>query len=146
MKRAQHQRMMKNQERQKHYRYYKRLENLADHENSMGKFKKAEGLYLKAADERKKFAEKYFGGNWDEGHEARFHSIQGKAWQARQAHEREKAEKGEGPKPNVYNLWRDCSWRDKKPEFDDLKSNHRRRSLTDYARSLRLKKYINQKN
>ena len=63
---------------------------------------------LKAANERKKFAEKYFGGNWDEGHEARFHSIQGKAWQAREAYEKEKAEKGEGPKPNVYNLWRDC--------------------------------------
>ena len=145
MKRAQLQRIMENQEQQKHYRYYKRLETLADHENSMGRFKKAEGLYLKAADERKKFAEKYFEGNWDEGHEAKYHSIQGKAWQAREAYEKEKTEGGEGPKPNVYNLWRDCSWRDKKPEFDDIKARYRPRSLTDYARSIRMKKHTNQK-
>ena len=75
MERAQLQRIMENQEQQKHYRYYKRLETLADHENSMGRFKKAEGLYLKAADERKKFAEKYFEGNWDERSEGpRIHS------------------------------------------------------------------------
>jgi len=132
-------------QKNKDHAYYKRLEKQADYEVELGKFKEAEELYLKAADERKKHSEKYFPrkDGWKgfncEGHEARYNCIIGKAWKARESYEEEKKENGENSNSNVYNVWLHCSWREKLPQWrDDLKAKHKRRTLTDYARQLRL--------
>ena len=128
----------------KDHAYYKRLEKQADYEVELGKFKEAEELYLKAADERKKHSEKYFPkkDGWRgfncERHEARYHGVIGKAWLAREAYEEEKKENGENSNSNIYNVWLHSSWREKKPLFDEMNAKHRRRTLTDYARQLRL--------
>ena len=126
----------------KDHAYYKRLEKQAEYEVEIGKFKEAEELFLKAAKERLKHTEKYFPiadgrrGHSCENHEARWHAVIGKAWQAREAYEEEKKENGENS--NVYNVWLHCSWREKKPLFDEMNVKHRKRTLTDYARQLRL--------
>ena len=133
-------------ENRKDHAYYKRLEKQAEYEVQIGKFKEAEELFLKAAEERLKHTEKYFPkkDGWRgfncERHEARYHGVIGKAWLAREAYEEEKKENGENSNSIVYNVWLHCSWREKKPLFDEMNAKHRRRTLTDYARQLRLNK------
>ena len=132
-------------QKNKDHAYYKRLEKQADYEVELGKFKEAEELYLKAADERKKHSEKYFPkktvGKVSTVKVMRLDTMVLLEKHGRlEKHMKKRKKKMEKIQIQMSIIFGFTVRGEKNYHSlrDDLKAKHKRRTLTDYARQLRL--------
>lgn len=114
---------------------YKHCEDAAQIAACQGNYLKSEALYLRAAELRLQHRDKYYGGDWDEGHKSRYECIVGAAWIQRQAYEDDKIINNisydrNAPKPRkTYSVWKKNPLKTKNT-FASLMKKHKKITQT----------------
>ena len=112
------------------YNYYKKNEKDARVAAMNGEYLKAERLFLDAARARLFYRDRFYNGQWDDGHKARYDICVGSAWIQREAFETEVSEKNicyerqQKNRRGKWSVWRAKIKENKSDNFESLMKQH----------------------